>query len=39
VRRELGVPATPVAQWAAAQDWQGSAGVMAAVTAAAVASR
>jgi uncharacterized protein YbjT (DUF2867 family) len=39
VRRELGVPATPVAQWAAAQDWQGSAAIMAAVTAAAVASR
>ena len=35
VRRELGVPATPVAVWAAAQDWAGSAAVMAALTASA----
>jgi len=29
VRRELGVPATPLASWAATQDWVGSAAVMA----------
>jgi hypothetical protein len=35
VRRDLGVPATPVAAWAAAQDWAGAAAVMAALTASA----
>lgn len=35
VRRDLGVPATPVAAWAATQDWAGSAAVMAALAPAA----
>ncbi len=34
VRRDLGVAATPVAVWAATQDWAGSAAVMAALASA-----